>query len=169
MGEEKHKFNDKIPITYTRYFHSIASYSVGIIRALEEAFGKENVHKVIKEWAEYTFREKQKRKMETTNNPIASFEDFKNQWKSAANTDYWTHVVTVSFPEDSDQKLECRYTECLWAKTMKGLDAEDIGYLVCCHPDFAIAEVTHPKLRLERTKTLMQGDDYCNHTFLWRD
>ena len=167
MGDNTHKFDETISITYAKYFHSMSTYAVGIIRALENAFGKDSVHKVIKEWAEYTFGEKQKHKMERTENPISTFEDFKTQWKEATETDYWTHVVTVSFPEDSDQKLECRYTECLWAKTMKDLNAEDIGYIICCHPDFAITKATHPKLRLERTKTLMQGDDYCNHTFFW--
>ena len=167
MTEVLHKFNETISITYAKYFQSMAANAVGIIKALEKAFGKDNVHTVIKEWAEQTFGDKQKRKMETTDNPISTFEDFKTQWKEATESEYWTHVVTVSFPEDSDQKLECKYTECLWAKTMKDLKAEDIGYLICCHPDFAITKATHPKLRFERTKTLMQGDDCCNHTFFW--
>jgi hypothetical protein len=107
--------------------------------------------------------------MKTTDNPISTFKNFKTQWKEATKSEYWTHVVTVSFTEDSDQKLECKYTECLWAKTMKDLKAEDIGYIICCNLDFRIVKATHPKLRLERTKTLMQGDEYCNHTFFWDD
>jgi hypothetical protein len=167
MGDEIHKFDEIIPITYAKYFHSMATYTVSVIRALEKEFGKDNVHEAIKMWAEHTFGDKQKRKMETTDNPISTFEDFKTQWIEATESEYWTHVVTVTFPENSDQKLECRYTECLWAKTMKDLEAEDIGYFICCHPDYAIAKATHPKIRLERTKTLMQGDKYCNHTFFW--
>jgi hypothetical protein len=52
MGDDKHKFNDTISITYAKYFESMAANAVGIIRALEAAFGKDKVHKVIEEWAE---------------------------------------------------------------------------------------------------------------------
>jgi hypothetical protein len=47
--------------------------------------------------------------------------------------------------------------------------AVDIGYAVICHPDFASAEGYSTKLRLVRTKTLMQGHDCCNHRWLWKE
>ena len=40
-------------------------------------------------------------------------------------------------------------------------DAADIGYAMVCYPDYAVARGLNPKLRLVRTKTLMQGDDSC--------
>ena len=65
--------------------------------------------------------------------------------------------------------IEFNVTECLWAKTFKELNAADIGYILCCRPDFAIARAYHPNIRLKRTKTLMQGDSYCNHTYYWKE
>jgi len=38
-----------------------------------------------------------------------------------------------------------------------------------CKPDFAAIKALHPSLRLERTKTLMQGDDCCDFKFIWED
>jgi hypothetical protein len=55
------------------------------------------------------------------------------------------------------------------AKTFKELNATDIGYVLNCRPDFAMAKAQHPKLRLKRTQTLMQGDDCCNHTWYWKE
>ena len=47
--------------------------------------------------------------------------------------------------------------------------AEDIGYLVECKGDFAACAAQHPNLRLERTKTLMEGDDCCDFKYIWEE
>jgi hypothetical protein len=57
----------------------------------------------------------------------------------------------------------------LWAETFKKMNATDLGYNTCYRPDFAMARAYHPKIGLERTKTLMQGDGYCNHTCYWKE
>jgi len=44
---------------------------------------------------------------------------------------------------------------------MRELNATDIGYAVICHGDYAYCQGFNPKIRLIRTKTLMQGDDCC--------
>jgi len=49
------------------------------------------------------------------------------------------------------------------------MNAADLGYDICCHPDFELARAYHPKIRLKRTKTLMQGDGYWNHTYYWKE
>jgi hypothetical protein len=41
-----------------------------------------------------------------------------------------------------------------------------IGYFLSCYADFASAEMFDPKLRMIRTKTLMQGDDCCNNRYV---
>ena len=43
----------------------------------------------------------------------------------------------------------------------------DIGYANTCHGDFAAAKAFSPKLRLERTKTLMVGDGCCDLKYMW--
>jgi hypothetical protein len=52
--------------------------------------------------------------------------------------------------------------KCLWAKVFRDGDAADIGYAMVCYPDYAVARGLNPKLKLIRTKTLMQGDDGCS-------
>ncbi len=76
---------------------------------------------------------------------------------------FWEHVLTMTFVEKSEKAAEIRVTECLWAKTFREAGAADIGYATVCHPDFASATAFNPKIRMTRTKTLMQGDEYCNH------
>jgi hypothetical protein len=55
----------------------------------------------------------------------------------------------------------------LHAEAFKELDAEDIGYLVACNPDHAYAKACNPRVKLRRTKTLMQGDEHCDHVWYW--
>jgi hypothetical protein len=50
----------------------------------------------------------------------------------------------------------------LWAKAFRDENAGDLGYAMVCYPDYAVAKGLNPKLKLIRTKTLMQGDDSCS-------
>jgi hypothetical protein len=76
-------------------------------------------------------------------------------------------VVVAEFHEETEDSLDVRITECLWAKTFCEMDATDIGYAVICHGDFAAASRLNPRLKLIRTKTLMQGHECCNFRYVW--
>lgn len=65
--------------------------------------------------------------------------------------------------EDTPQAFEVKITECLWAKTYRDFNAADLGYILSCYPDYASTKAFNPKMRMIQTKTLMQGDDCCNH------
>jgi hypothetical protein len=45
-------------------------------------------------------------------------------------------------------------------------NAGDLGYILSCYGDYASAEGFNPKMRMIRTKTLMQGSDCCNHRYV---
>ena len=96
-----------------------------------------------------------------TENSLAAF----TNW--AKETDrFWEHVLTFAIVEDVDSAFEVKVTECLWAKTFRENDAADIGYASICHGDFAMCQGFNPKIRMERTKTLMEGHDCCNHRWI---
>ena len=44
-----------------------------------------------------------------------------------------------------------------------------MGYILFCHPDIVIAEAMHPSRKLERSKTLMQGDKHCDREYSWNE
>ncbi len=76
------------------------------------------------------------------------------------------HALVAEIVEDSEHAFEFRVKQCLWAKSFRDADAADIGYAGVCHPDFAVASAFNPRMKLIRTKTLMQGDEYCNHRYV---
>ena len=68
--------------------------------------------------------------------------------------------------EETDTAFEIHVSQCLWAKTFRAQNAADIGYASICYPDYASTTAFNPKIKLLRTKTLMQGDDCCNHRWV---
>ena len=79
------------------------------------------------------------------------------------------HVLTRETVEDTPRAFELKVSECLWAKVFREMGAADIGYLLLCQTDFADCQGFNPKITLLRSKTLMQGDDCCNHRFVWEE
>lgn len=78
----------------------------------------------------------------------------------------YQHALAYSVVEDSPKAFEIRVTECLWARMFREENAADIGYAGICHPDYAAATGFNPKIKLIRSKTLMQGHDCCNHRYV---
>ena len=72
------------------------------------------------------------------------------------------HALEADIVEQTPQAFEYHVKKCLWAKVFRDGDAADIGYAMVCYPDYAVARGLNPKLKLIRTKTLMQGDDSCS-------
>jgi hypothetical protein len=79
---------------------------------------------------------------------------------------FWSHVLSHTFTEKTESVVEARVTRCLWAQTFREAGAADIGYATICHPDFFSCTAFNPKIHMTRTKTLMQGDDHCNHRWV---
>jgi hypothetical protein len=162
-----HKFHEKMELTYEQYFQNSARSAVELAKAFERALGRERTFEILKKATEKSAVESVKN--ETSKKPVKNFEDFKLLRKQKEKSPLWAHMLTLTHPEETPKKLSYHVTECLWAKTFKEMNATDLGYILCCGSDFAMARAYHPKMRLKRTKTLMQGDSYCNHTYYWKE
>ena len=70
--------------------------------------------------------------------------------------------------EDSDHRQAYRYTRCLWADIYRALGAEDIGLWIC-QADGPVVAAYNPRIRFQRTQTLMAGDACCDHAYVEED
>lgn len=61
--------------------------------------------------------------------------------------------------------LEVRVTRCAHAEMFAEWNATDIGEKFMCAGDIAMAAGLNPKIRLERPKLLMRGDDCCHFIY----
>jgi len=95
--------------------------------------------------------------------PDTSFQRFVATFRPPRYANSLTHEVV----EDSEKVFELRVTECIWAETFRnaGLGGE-IGHAAVCNMDYYWPSAFNPSFKMERTKTLMQGDDHCNHRYL---
>lgn len=154
--------------TYEQHFRDVYAGTVLLARKLEQVLGSEKAFEIVGKVFERYAVESTKRHM-AERGPIKNFEDFKAFVKEEQKSPFWSHVLTVTFPEETPEKIVFHVTECLWAETFKEMNAADLGYIMICHPDFATVQTYHPKIKLKRTKTLMQGNSCCDHTFYWED
>lgn len=162
--EKKHKFLEDSGMSFQEVFKFAYRDHIEVMQFLAKEIGQDKFMKMLKrdgdEWAK---REAQE---ELKTLPANDFATFRAERRKKPDR-FWAHVITSAIIEDTDRAIEQKVTECLWAKTYREAEAADLGYILWCYPDFALARAFNPKLKLIRTKTLMQGDDCCNHRWVW--
>jgi hypothetical protein len=67
--------------------------------------------------------------------------------------------------EQSINRLSMNVTRCRYAEMYKDLGIPELGYVLSCGRDFAMVEGFNPKIRLNRTQTIMEGADFCDFRF----
>lgn len=97
------------------------------------------------------------------NSPDTSFQTFVEVFRPPNFENSLTHKVV----EDTEKVFGLEVTECVSAEVMRGagLDGE-IGHAAVCNMDYFWPPAFNPNFKMERTKTLMQGDDICNHRYI---
>jgi hypothetical protein len=156
----KNKFRDNSDMSFEQVFRFGFRPFVGILRVLSAQPGYEHLLEVLPQVSSQLFAENTRRRKTVDR----SLETFVGYLRTPDR--FWKNVLTTEIIEATPSAFAIKVTECLWARTFREVDAADIGYACICHPDFASATAFNPKLRMERTKTLMQGHDYCNHKWI---
>ncbi|UCC82980.1 MAG: L-2-amino-thiazoline-4-carboxylic acid hydrolase [Gemmatimonadota bacterium] len=97
------------------------------------------------------------------NSPDTSFQTFVQVFRPPNFENSLTHEVV----EDTEKVFALEVTECVSADIMRsaGLGGE-IGHAAVCNMDYYWPAAFNPNFKMERTKTLMQGDDICNHRYI---
>ena len=70
--------------------------------------------------------------------------------------------------EETDTRQAYHFTRCMWAEIYRELDAADIGLWIC-EGDAVAAAAFNPAIHFQRTMTLMEGHDCCDHVFFVED
>lgn len=154
------KTHKKFPISFEQYFRDKYGYYVGFMKKFIQYMDDETVLTMIKKATdEYN-------QLRKPNMDAKSVKAFAN---NMLENKIYKKCLDLETLELTDNVFEVKVTNCLWAKTFRDKNAANIGYATMCHGDFSSATAYNSKLKLERTKTLMEGHDYCNHRFIWND
>lgn len=163
-----HKFDETHDITYRQYIKDSMAGEVALQRELERVLGKKKAHAILREWAKNRTIELVKQYLKDSGTKISNFSDFKNYMDKEWVSEHTLKTHTCETINSSSDGVTYKVTECIWAKMMRELDAPDLGLLTMCDIDFISASVYHPNIKLIREKTLMNGDDYCDFTYVWK-
>jgi len=162
---DKHKFLEDTGMTFQEVFDFAYKGSISLMQNLANELGEDHFIEIIKKAAsESALREGQNKAKSLPSNDFPAFKVCE-----IGHNHFMEHALTLDAVEDTERALEIKVTECLWAKTFRESDASDIGYAALCHSDFAFCKAFNSKIRMIRSKTLMQGDSYCNHRWIWEE
>jgi hypothetical protein len=164
-----HKFKEKLETTYDKFYINAFAEQVALIRELERVVGKEKAHKIVGEWSEKRVFNGIKAHLEGEGISISDFEEFKDHQKNMWESPRVKRTHTYSVGNTAPNSVTYIVTECIWAETLKALNAADLGNLMMCQTDFSSAKAYNPKITLTRTKTIMNGDECCDFTYTWVD
>ena len=64
--------------------------------------------------------------------------------------------------ELSETRYAFNIRRCQYAEMYKELGMADLGVILSCSRDFQLLAGFNPRMRLVRTKTIMEGYDYCD-------
>ena len=83
----------------------------------------------------------------------------------------WTKggAIEIEVKEQTDKTFAFNVTRCRYAETYKAMGLGEIGHLLSCNRDGAFCEGYDPKLKLERTQTIMQGASHCNFRYRYEE
>lgn len=128
---------------------------IPLVRAMEAELGKERAHQLVRAALDNANRAAvaQRRSLLDIPTLAAEFAGFGQGIRYEFET-----------LEQTDTLLRNQVNHCDYAEFMEQIGARDLGELLICDGDFAMADELG--LRLERTKTCMNGDgmcDFCYH------
>jgi hypothetical protein len=152
------KIKNEFSISWEDYFERGFDGTIAWMKTFAEHVGKDEVITIVKDQVD---------KWNEAREPTADAKSVKDFILPAMESDMMKNCLDFDYVELTDHVCELKVKKCLWAKTWRAKDAADFGYAGICHGDFSMAKAFNPKMRMERTKTIMQGHDCCNHRYIW--
>ena len=156
--------------TNSSFYDEIKNHVIGkryIYETLLKTNDKQNVLEIMKQaHARWGIEMAEAHRQNTPS--LTRYIDYKQAMKQAFESMQKNHLI-YSIKEDSDEKLEFNVTKCIFTEVCKELDSTELGYAIFCHGDYDYAKTLHPKGRMVRNRTKMQGDPYCDHTYIWEE
>jgi len=129
-------------------------YAVPLIRDLQCSLGEQQVNAALEE--------RLRRQLEAAREAPAPEADMS---RMEAGTELYAAGGALDYEivASDAERFDLDVTRCGYAQLMEQLGARDIGHLLICNLDFAMAE--RSGTQLTRTQTCMQGAAFCDFRY----
>jgi predicted ArsR family transcriptional regulator len=137
-----------------------AQVLVPLVKALQAELGEERANALVRRALGDIYRRYGEEFWRTKNE--------KNLGKSVASafaTFAREDALDYRVREQSQDAFEIDVTGCRYAEFYKELGEPELGFLLVCSADFAMAEGFDPDVKLTRTQTIMQGASHCDFRY----
>ena len=159
--DDKHKFlSDSGMSIQEVYDFAYKGWYIPAMKNLMKMMGRERLLEMLKKSSMKLYENSEKSNIDYSKRTLKAWSD--GIKKSCEN---WKNRLTSEIIKDDENEFEIQFRECIWAKTFREAGAADIGYAGVCYQDYGMTKAFHPKLKLNREKTLMEGYDCCH--FKW--
>lgn len=91
---------------------------------------------------------------------LAGFHALLPQWKADG-------ALAVEMLKESATEVHYDVTRCRYAEMYRAMGLAEIGHLLSCNRDGTFCTGYDPRIRLERTQTIMQGASHCDFRYRW--
>ena len=83
----------------------------------------------------------------------------------------WTaeDALRIDVVASTDSEFHFNVTRCRYAEMYRAMGLAELGALLSCNRDGAFCEGYDPRLKLERTQTLMGGASHCDFRYRWQE
>lgn len=147
---------EEIDITPFQRIKLTMEAQIPLVRAMEQELGREKAHAIVRNSLDDRNRRISEERAKETPMTIKMLE-----------AEFASFGIGVDFDFDvlkrSDQEFHVNVRRCAYTRMMEEMGARDLGPLLICNCDFALAEGLG--LELKREKTCMKGDGVCDFRF----
>jgi L-2-amino-thiazoline-4-carboxylic acid hydrolase-like protein len=137
-----------------------AQVLVPLVKALQAELGAAHANALVRKTLGDLFRrhseEFARAKNETSLGRLAA-----SAWRTYARDDALEYDVL----EETEDTFAIKIKRCRYAEFYKELGEPELGFLLVCSGDFAVAEGFGGDVKLTCTQTIMQGADHCDFRY----
>jgi hypothetical protein len=83
----------------------------------------------------------------------------------------WTaeDALRIDVVKSTDSEFHFNVTRCRYAEMYRAMGLAELGAVLSCNRDGAFCEGYDPRLKLQRTQTLMGGAAHCDFRYQWSE
>lgn len=137
-----------------------AQILVPLVKALQAELGEERANALVRKAIGDIYRRYGEEFWRTRND-----KSFGEVMASAFATYGRENALDYKVVGQSQDAFEIDVTGCRYAEFYKELGVPDLGFLLVCSADFAIADGFGAGIELKRTQTIMQGASHCDFRY----
>ncbi|WP_210260299.1 L-2-amino-thiazoline-4-carboxylic acid hydrolase [Hongsoonwoonella zoysiae] len=131
---------------------------IPVIEAMAEAFGKDEVHEVLRKTVVEIARKQGRELAADFGSDPAAFQE---------TLEFWTQddALQIDVLRDDGRYLDFDVKRCRYAEMYRALGVPELGALLSCNRDFALIEGFNENAKLTREQTIMKGAPCCTFRY----